>query len=208
MLQLRWHPLWRALGEEVYRMRIVRVGLGISALAVAIIVVYGYLFGMQSARALIARTGGLSDFYYFAIIAMAAGALAAFLVVRGGLSARAALEGSTGYGLAFGMFAGVVTGGLLVVWQMLFDVIVNILMGKPGLFVLPPMSPHAATTTNQQLLFLGAVADLVLTFVYSVFEGYIVFIGGILAGGMTGYLYGRYARAASRRGIGRPVDTA
>ena len=69
-------------------MHIARVGLGISALAVAIIVVYGYLFGLQSAHALIAPSGGLSDFYYFSIIAMAAGALAAMLAVRRGLSAR------------------------------------------------------------------------------------------------------------------------
>lgn len=128
-------------------MHIAHVGLGISALAVAIIVVYGYLFGMQSARALIAPSGGLSDFYYFAIIAMAAGALAAFLVVRRGLSARPALETSTGYGLAYGAYIGVITGGLLVVWQMLFTVIVNILMGQPGLFSLSSTSPHV---TNPQ----------------------------------------------------------
>src|SRR5690348_4426938 len=79
---------WRASGEEVYRTHIVRVGLGISALAVAIIVVYGYLFGMQSARALIAPSGGLLDFYHFAIVAIAAGAFAAILVVHRGLSAR------------------------------------------------------------------------------------------------------------------------
>ena len=65
-------------------MHIARVGLGISALAVAIIVVYGYLFGWQSVRTLIAPTGGLLDFYYFSIIAMAAGALAAMLAVRRG----------------------------------------------------------------------------------------------------------------------------
>src|SRR5690349_15005053 len=115
-------------------MRILRVSLGVSALAVAIIVVYGYLFGMQSAHALIAPSGGLLDFYYFATIATAAGALSAILVVRGGLSARPALDTSTGYGLALGAYIGVVTGGLLVVWQMLFTAVVNILMEQPGLF--------------------------------------------------------------------------
>jgi hypothetical protein len=34
----------------------------------------------------------------------------------------------------------------------------------------------------------------------------VAFVGGVLAGGMTGFLYGRYARTA-RHGIGRPVDT-
>ncbi len=186
-------------------MRIVRVGLGVSALAVAIIVVYGYLFGMQSARALIAPSGGLLDFYYFAIIAMAAGALAAILVVRRGLSARPALGGATGQGLVYGALMGVVTGGLLVVWQMLFAVIVNILMGKPGLFSIFSGSPHA---TNPQVVFIGSFIDLYLTFVYSLFEGFVAFSGGVLAGGATGFLYGRYARATSRRGIGRPLDTA
>ncbi len=185
-------------------MHIARVGLGISALAVAIIVIYGYLFGFQSAHALIAPSGGLSDFYYFAIIAMAAGALAAFVVVRKGLSARPALEMSTGYGLAFGAYIGVITGGLLVVWQMLFAVIVNILMGQPGLFLLPSTSPHA---TNSQLVFIGVIVELYLTLVFSVFEGFVALIAGTLAGGITGFLYGRYARTV-RHGIGQPVDTA
>ncbi|HEY1388801.1 MAG TPA: hypothetical protein VGF38_09670 [Ktedonobacterales bacterium] len=185
-------------------MRILRVGLGVSALAVAIIVVYGYLFGMQSARALIAPSGGLFDFYYFAIIATAAGALAAILIVRGGPSARSALEASTGYGLAYGAYIGVVTGGLLVVWQMLFTVIVNILMGQPGLFSISSTSPYPA---NPQLVFVGVVVDLYLTFTYSVFEGFLAIIGGMLAGSITGFLYRRYARTAPR-GLGRPVDTA
>jgi hypothetical protein len=114
------------------------------------------------------------------------------------------LEGSTGYGLAFGAYIGVITGGLLVVWQMLFDVIVNILMGQPRLFSLPSTSPHA---TNPQLVFIGVLVDLYLTFTYSLFEGFVAFIGGMLAGGITGFLYGRYARTAARHGIGRPVDT-
>jgi hypothetical protein len=186
-------------------MHIVRVGLGISALAVAITVVYGYLFGFQSAHALIAPSGGMLDDYYFAIIAMAAGALAAFLVVRRGLSARPTVEASTGYGLAFGAYMGVVTGGLLVVWQMLFAVVVNILMGQPGLFSDLSPSPHA---TDPQFVFIGTVVVLYLTFTYSVFEGFVAFIGGTLAGCITGFLYGRYARTAASRGIGRPLNTA
>jgi hypothetical protein len=185
-------------------MHIARVGLGISALAVAIIVVYGYLFGMQSARALITPSGGLSDFYYFAIIAMAAGALAAILVVRKELSARPALEASTRYGLAYGAYMGMVTGGLLVVWQMLFAIIANILMGQPGLFSDLSISPHA---TDPQFVFIGTVVVLYLTFTYSVFEGFVAFMAGMLAGGMTGLLYKRYARTA-QHGIGQPVDAA
>ena len=87
-------------------MHYLRVGLGISALAVAIIVIYGYLFGFQSAHALIAPSGGLSDFYYFAIIAMAAGAFAAILVVRRGLSARHVLGDPIGYDIGYGLAYG------------------------------------------------------------------------------------------------------
>jgi hypothetical protein len=97
---------WQAPGEEVYPMHYLRVGLGISALAVAIIVVYGYIFGMQSTLVMSARTGGLLDFYYFAIIAMAAGALAAILVVRRGLSARHVLGDPIGYDIGYGLAYG------------------------------------------------------------------------------------------------------
>ena len=190
-------------------MRIVRVSLGVSALAVAIIVVYGYLFGMQSAWVLIAPSGGLLDFYYFAIVAMAAGAVAAILVVRSGLSARPVVGESVGYGLghglAYGALMGVVTGGLLVVWQMLFDAIVNILMRQPGLFLISSANPYP---TNPQVVFIGAFLDLYLTLTYSMFEGLVVFFAGMLAGGITGSLHGRYARVASRSDIGRPLDTA
>ena len=56
-------------------MHILRVSLGVSALATAAAVVYGYLFGLQSARDVV----GSSDFFYFFIFAIAAGALAAIL---------------------------------------------------------------------------------------------------------------------------------
>ena len=60
-------------------------------------------------------------------------------------------------------------GGLLVVWQLLFTIVVNVLMGQPGLCIIPSSSPHT-TTTNSQVLLIGDVIELIFTFIYSLFR--------------------------------------
>ncbi len=169
-------------------MHILRVSLGVSALAVAVTVVYGYLFGLQSARYVNLPSIGFSDFFYYFVIAVAAGTLAAILGVRRELRARTTVESTTALGVAYGIFMGVVTGGLLVVWQLLFAAVVNVLMGQPGLYIIPSSSPHT-TTTNSQVLLIGYVIDILFTFIYSLFQGFAAVIAGILAGGITGFLY-------------------
>lgn len=172
--------------EEVRHVRVFFVGLYSSALAVAAIVAYGFLFGLQSpGKQLHAVTW--SDVSYFLVFALLGGALAATLLVRPSSSARFIF----GKGAALGGLAGAVTGGLIAVWQILFALVVNVALERSGLYVI-----GAARPLNDTQQIVGGVLILPFTLLYSVVKYVVALAGGLLAGCIGALLYG--ARAGRR----------
>jgi hypothetical protein len=158
--------------------KIIWVGLSTSALTVAAIVVYGFLFGLQSHPAELETVGG--DLY-FPLIAMLGGALAAILLLRWSRRGWFALRD----GVALGSAAGAATGVFLLVWQLLFGGIVNLVLQRPGLFFNGTAHPHPL---NSAQLVIVVVAFLVYTSVYSFAEGVAAVVGGALAGSLASVL--------------------
>jgi hypothetical protein len=142
-------------------------------------VIYGYLFGIQS-RPNAPVTEG--DILFVLLIALLSGALTTFL-----LALRSRRSWSTfGEGAAFGLLAGVATGAFLLVWQLLFAVVVNLLLQRSGLFLMAAGHPYPV---DPVVRFLGAAFVLLFTFLYSLAEGVTAAAGGALAGVIASFLF-------------------
>ncbi len=150
---------------------VMRVSIPISVLAVAAIAIYGYLFGLQRPN-IESTSGGASEMLYFVIIAVIAGAVATIVATRGLMSARSTWGHTISHGAALGIVAGAATGGLIVVWQLLFGAVVNVLLQRPGLFTIPSSTPHTSPE-NAEALLIGTILDLTFTLIYSLIEGLI-----------------------------------
>jgi len=125
---------------------------------------------------------------YFVLLALIAGAVATIVAIRGVISTRSTLGRTVSHGAALGVVAGAATGGLIVVWQLLFAAVVNDLLRRPGLFTTPFCTPHTSPV-SAEALFLGILLDLVFTLVYSLIEGLIALAGCMLARSVAGVLY-------------------
>ena len=160
-------------------MKVIWVGLSSSALAVTVIVAYGFLFGVQS------RPGTpvtWADILYVPLIALLGGALAAMLLMLRSRRGRFTLRD----GAALGLAAGTATGVFLLAWQLLFAVVVNLLLQRSGLFVIAPAQPRPLNPTVQ---FITDVFLLLFTFVNSLAEGAAAVVGGVLTGCIGSFLF-------------------
>lgn len=160
-------------------MKVMWVGLSSSALAVAVIVVYGFLYGMQSRPD---EPLTWLDLLYFPLIALLGGALAAILLVLRSHRDRFTLRD----GAALGISAGTATGVFLLTWQLLYATVVNMLLQRPGLFVIATAQPHSPNPIQH---FIGFVFLLLFTFFYSLGEGVAAVVGGVLAGSIAALWY-------------------
>ncbi len=164
-------------------MKVIWVGLCSSALAVAAIVAYGFLFGVQSRPD---KPVTWAEILYIPLIALLGGALAALLLLlRSGRRRFTPRDGA-----ALGLSAGTATGVFLLVWQLLFAGIVNVLLQHSGLFFIASAQPHPLNPTQ---LYIGSVFVLLFTSLYSLAEGVAAVVGGALAGGIAGFLSRAYA---------------
>jgi hypothetical protein len=161
-----------------------------SVLTLAAILAYGFLFGLQSRPVGSVQPDTWLVLLYFPVIALIGGAVAAIPVVvwrsRLSVSERFTLGG----GIGFGMLAGTITGTFLFIWQILFAAIVNVLLERPGLFVIPSSRPHEAL--DPDLIIIDLVVTLLLTSLYSFAEWVAATIGGALAGGIATALYAAF----------------